>query len=101
LDVSKFIETHPGGEDVILEYGGLDLTQAFEDIGHSPEAEKMMDQFLVGYIDEDSVLKAKQAKLQAAKMKINSPSSTDSNFQNLVLPLAVIVLSAAAYYFYG
>jgi len=45
---------HPGGEEVLLEQGGKDATESFEDVGHSTDAREMMKEYLVGeLIDAD------------------------------------------------
>ncbi|KAI5923529.1 cytochrome b5 [Camillea tinctor] len=47
-DSTKFIDEHPGGEEVLLDVGGQDATEAFEDVGHSDEARETLEQLLVG-----------------------------------------------------
>ncbi|KAI1319748.1 cytochrome b5 [Xylariaceae sp. FL0255] len=47
-DCAKFVDEHPGGEEVLLDVGGQDATEAFEDVGHSDEARETLDQLLVG-----------------------------------------------------
>ncbi|KXX83373.1 putative cytochrome b5 [Madurella mycetomatis] len=47
-DVSKFVDEHPGGEEVLLDVAGQDATEAFEDVGHSDEARETLDQLIVG-----------------------------------------------------
>ncbi|KAI0133655.1 cytochrome b5-like heme/steroid binding domain-containing protein [Xylariales sp. AK1849] len=47
-DCAKFVDEHPGGEEVMLDVGGQDATEAFEDVGHSDEARETLDQLLVG-----------------------------------------------------
>ncbi|CAK7265784.1 hypothetical protein SEPCBS57363_001761 [Sporothrix epigloea] len=47
-DVTKFIDEHPGGEEVLLDVGGQDATEAFEDVGHSDEARETMEQMFAG-----------------------------------------------------
>lgn len=37
-----------GGEEVILDVGGQDSTEAFEDVGHSDEARELLDGMYVG-----------------------------------------------------
>jgi len=37
-----------GGEEVLLDVGGEDATEAFEDVGHSDEAREILDGLLVG-----------------------------------------------------
>jgi len=45
---SSFIDEHPGGEEVLLDVGGQDATEAFEDVGHSDEAREILEGLLVG-----------------------------------------------------
>lgn len=47
-DISSFIEDHPGGEEVLLDRAGDDMTQQFADIGHSDYARQLMKNMLVG-----------------------------------------------------
>ncbi|KAL9411232.1 hypothetical protein AB3S75_044927 [Citrus x aurantiifolia] len=44
-EVTKFLEDHPGGDEVLLSVTGKDATDDFEDVGHSPSAREMMDQY--------------------------------------------------------
>ena len=37
-DITKFLDEHPGGEEVILDVGGRFGTEPFEDVGHSEDA---------------------------------------------------------------
>lgn len=39
-----------GGEEVLLDVGGQDSTEAFEDVGHSDEAREILDGLLVGTV---------------------------------------------------
>jgi cytochrome b involved in lipid metabolism len=54
-DVTAFVHTHPGGQDVILEYVGRDATSAFEAVGHSLQARGMLQKLAVGSIHPDDV----------------------------------------------
>jgi cytochrome b involved in lipid metabolism len=47
-DATKFVDEHPGGEEVMLDVGGQDATEAFEDVGHSDEARETLEKLLVG-----------------------------------------------------
>eukprot|EP00943_MAST-04B_sp_MAST-4B-sp1_P009120 g9120.t1 len=51
-DVSAFLERHPGGNDIIIEYVGRDATSAFEGKGHSEQAYEMLESFKIGVIAE-------------------------------------------------
>ncbi|XP_058093638.1 cytochrome b5-like isoform X2 [Magnolia sinica] len=54
-DVTKFLEDHPGGDEVLLSATGKDATDDFEDVGHSTSARAMMDEFYVGEIDASTI----------------------------------------------
>ncbi|KAF2091611.1 putative cytochrome b5 [Saccharata proteae CBS 121410] len=47
-NASSFVDEHPGGEEVMLDVGGQDATEAFEDVGHSDEAREILEGMLVG-----------------------------------------------------
>jgi cytochrome b involved in lipid metabolism len=38
LDVTRFLDDHPGGGDILLDNAGRDATDMFESIGHSQDA---------------------------------------------------------------
>ncbi|KAK7114096.1 hypothetical protein V1264_000216 [Littorina saxatilis] len=52
-DVTKFLDEHPGGEEVLLEQAGGDSTEAFEDVGHSTDARDLMKDYLIGDLHPD------------------------------------------------
>ena len=37
-----------GGEEVLMDVGGQDATEAFEDVGHSDEAREILEGLLIG-----------------------------------------------------
>lgn len=47
-DVTNFTREHPGGLDVIMEYGGRDATVAFMDKGHSNDAWIVLSDYYIG-----------------------------------------------------
>ena len=49
-DITEFLEEHPGGEDVLMEYLGYDATMAFRGVGHSRAAVKMLEKYLLGIL---------------------------------------------------
>ncbi|XVF32200.1 hypothetical protein REPUB_Repub17cG0061600 [Reevesia pubescens] len=54
-NVTKFLEDHPGGDEVLLSATGKDATDDFVDVGHSSSARAMMDEFYVGKIDTSTI----------------------------------------------
>ncbi|KJA29697.1 hypothetical protein HYPSUDRAFT_229492 [Hypholoma sublateritium FD-334 SS-4] len=69
-DCTKFMDEHPGGDEVILAEGGQDATEAFEDVGHSDEARALLPDMLVGDFEKgtDSQLKSGAAAAQATRV---------------------------------
>ncbi|KAF2143451.1 uncharacterized protein K452DRAFT_286278 [Aplosporella prunicola CBS 121167] len=60
-DVTEFVEDHPGGGDLILEYGGKDVTEILADEAshtHSDSAYEILDEHLVGFMPTEPVLDA-------------------------------------------
>ncbi|CAI6095023.1 unnamed protein product [Clonostachys chloroleuca] len=47
-NASEFVAEHPGGEEVLLEIAGRDATEAYEDAGHSEEADEILVDLFVG-----------------------------------------------------
>jgi cytochrome b involved in lipid metabolism len=47
-DVTNFLKSHPGGEEILRDFVGKDASQDFADIGHSHEAKEMMKQYYIG-----------------------------------------------------
>ena len=45
---SRLTFPNSGGEEVLLDVGGQDATEAFEDVGHSDEAREILSGMLVG-----------------------------------------------------
>jgi cytochrome b involved in lipid metabolism len=67
-DVTKFLEEHPGGEEVLLEQAGRDATEAFEDVGHSSDARDLMKQYKIGELNQEDKQKTKKIQKKCVLM---------------------------------
>jgi cytochrome b involved in lipid metabolism len=47
-NVSNYLDDHPGGPEIIMEFAGKNADDMFEDIGHSSEARAKMAEFRLG-----------------------------------------------------
>lgn len=59
-DVTKFLDAHPGGGDLILEHGGKDVGAIMQDEishAHSEDAYEVLRENLIGFVATDPVLK--------------------------------------------
>ncbi|KAJ4858074.1 cytochrome b5-like heme/Steroid binding domain-containing protein [Trichoderma breve] len=50
-DVTKFQHEHPGGPEFLLDQGGGDVTELFEDAGHSEEARSILKKLKIGVVE--------------------------------------------------
>lgn len=60
-NVTEFLDDHPGGGDLILEYAGKDVKEIMNDTishFHSESAYEMLDELLVGFTPDEPVIKA-------------------------------------------
>ncbi|KAL6642401.1 hypothetical protein ACP70R_020582 [Stipagrostis hirtigluma subsp. patula] len=107
-DVTKFLEDHPGGEDVLLHASASgDATEAFEEVGHSTSAISMMGSYLIGSIEgyvPPSASKAtdvgsSDTPPKSRAMQGNKDAPTPNTFLDFLLPLFVLGLAFAAWYY--
>lgn len=96
-DVTKFLEEHPGGEEVLLEQAGQHATEAFEDIGHSTDARDLMKQFKIGELCEEQ-----RKTLEEAQEKIlwQNSNGDESSWKTWVFPISLAVIATLLYRLY-
>lgn len=61
FDITSFVDDHPGGGDLILEYGGKDVTKIMADEishTHSEGAYEMMEDYLIGFVATAEIMDA-------------------------------------------
>ncbi|MCJ1273259.1 hypothetical protein MMC21_001049 [Puttea exsequens] len=89
-DATSFVDEHPGGEEVLLDVGGQDATEAFEDVGHSDEAREILDGLLIG------PLKRLPGDPVPSATSVNSiPSTGKSDSAGLGVGLYALVFAGA------
>ncbi|GJE84523.1 cytochrome b5 [Phanerochaete sordida] len=90
-NVTKFLDEHPGGDEVILAEAGKDATEAFEDVGHSDEARALLADMLVGEFEKGGELKVKTAGKSSVSQSaaVNNAVQQGSNLMYFV-PLGLL-----------
>ncbi|XP_024519146.1 protein HGH1 homolog isoform X2 [Selaginella moellendorffii] len=99
-DVTKFLEDHPGGDEVILSATGKDATDDFEDVGHSSSARDMMHSYYIGEVDS-ATLPAKPT-FKLATQDAYNPDKTSQfliKILQFLVPLAILGLAVAVRFF--
>ncbi|XP_072007176.1 cytochrome b5-like [Engystomops pustulosus] len=95
-DVTKFLEEHPGGEEVLREQAGGDATETFEDIGHSTDARNMSKEFIIGELHPDD-----RSKIQKPTETFITTSESESSWwSNWIIPGISAVIVALMYRLY-
>jgi len=94
--VTKFLEDHPGGDDVLLSSTAKDATDDFEDVGHSTTARAMMDEYLLGEIDS-STIPARTKYVPPKQPHYNQDKTPEFIIKILqfLVPLAILGLAVA------
>uniref|UniRef100_A0A2K5PAI0 Cytochrome b5 type B n=1 Tax=Cebus imitator TaxID=2715852 RepID=A0A2K5PAI0_CEBIM len=64
-DVTRFLNEHPGGEEVLLEQAGVDASESFEDVGHSSDAREMLKQYYIGDIHPNDLKPENGSKVRS------------------------------------
>jgi len=98
FDVTKFLEEHPGGEEVLLEQGGKDATENFEDVGHSTDARTMMKDYCVGELTEED--KTHQKDKGAKKWADDGSSENNSSWKTWLIPMALALTASLIFRFF-
>lgn len=96
-DVTKFLEEHPGGEEVLLEQAGKYGTEAFEDVGHSTDARELMEKYYVGDLAEEDREKNKPKVRTGFQSDAEKESSSESSWSSWVIPLGIAIVAALVY----
>ncbi|KAK6200274.1 cytochrome b5 [Scheffersomyces amazonensis] len=89
-DVTKYVDEHPGGEEVIVDVAGSDATEAFNDIGHSDDAHQILSGLLVGKLEGGVVKKTSSI--------MNQTGGDASSSSYPLLAVLVFLLASGAYY---
>nr|AFK35196.1 unknown [Lotus japonicus] len=99
-DITKFLDEHPGGEEVLKEQRGKDATNAFEDVGHSTDAREQMKGYQIGVLHPDDIKKPSKSR-----PVIINPSSSSSGAGNdaggswtkWVIPIVIAVAAVVIF----
>jgi cytochrome b involved in lipid metabolism len=93
-DVTKYLDDHPGGAEVMLDVAGQDADEFFEDIGHSKDAREELKQYYIGDFKMDAA--------QIERMRLAAEASANAkgagSTTGFMVILVVIIAMALGYY---
>jgi cytochrome b involved in lipid metabolism len=97
-DVTKFLEEHPGGEEVLLEQAGGYATDAFEDVGHSTDARELMKKYLIGKLAPGD---REKKPPKSGRSDGSGAGADDSSWWTWLIPLFIAVGATVAYRYFS
>ncbi|XP_026036354.1 cytochrome b5 [Astatotilapia calliptera] len=96
-DVTKFLEEHPGGEEVLREQAGGNATESFEDVGHSTDAREMASSMVIGEVHPED----RQKLSQPEETLVTTVKEEPSWWSNMLVPALVAVIVTVIYNMYS
>ncbi|CAJ0608729.1 unnamed protein product [Cylicocyclus nassatus] len=97
-DVTKFLDEHPGGCEVLEQAGG-DATEAFEDVGHSTDARLMREDYYIGdLVKEDHQTYSYDKKTWTTSPTDNQQRTSPNPLEALIYPGLIAIAVALIYY---
>lgn len=96
-NVSKFLDEHPGGEEVLLEQAGQNVTENFEDVGHSTDAREMMAEYCIGELCEED----KKHTKDSGPKSWATESSENNSWSSWLLPVGLAFIASLIYRMYA
>ncbi|RMD40359.1 hypothetical protein DV735_g4786, partial [Chaetothyriales sp. CBS 134920] len=79
FDVTDFLEDHPGGSELVLEFAGKDVKKIMADPEahtHTDSAYEILDECLVGFVDSEASTKAAPTAGAATATAVGTDSSS-------------------------
>ena len=100
-DVTKFLEDHPGGSEILVTSTGRDATEDFEDVVHSRSAIKQLDEYYIGELDESDRAAAKSAGPAFGANTATAAKSDPGPISTFVKAILPFLFAALAYMYYA
>ncbi|KAK5623219.1 Cytochrome b5 [Crenichthys baileyi] len=95
-DVTKFLDEHPGGEEVLREQAGGNATESFEDVGHSTDAREMASSMVIGELHPDDRHKISKP----VETLVSTAKEVTSWWSNLIIPALAAAIITLMYRIY-
>ncbi|CAL7939775.1 unnamed protein product [Xylocopa violacea] len=99
FDVTKFLNEHPGGEEILLDHGGKDASDDFNDVGHSIDAVDLSKTYLVGELVE-SERTNRSPKYWTSSKATQQKEEQEKSSSTMMMAAIGAVLLAIVYFVY-
>lgn len=99
-DVTKFLNEHPGGEEILLDHGGKDASEDFDDVGHSKDALDLMKTYKVGELVETERNGSTPKQTWPSGYSKDGQDKQDQGISPMLWVGGLVVIMAIAYFVY-
>ncbi|GMI31550.1 hypothetical protein TrCOL_g1854 [Triparma columacea] len=93
-NVTKYLDEHPGGAEVLLDAAGMDATDQFEDIGHSGDARKELAKYVIG---ELKITEEEKKKMEEERLAKEAAKAAGGGM-GPIIAILVVLLAVAGYF---
>jgi cytochrome-b5 reductase len=90
FDVTKYLDDHPGGGEILVDSSGKDATNMFVSIGHSESAYETMEGLKIGVLKMS--VEEKRAKEDARKAAAERAAAGGLGVTHILALLIVILI---------
>ena len=92
--MTKYLDEHPGGAEVLLDAAGMDATDQFEDIGHSGDARKELAKYVIGVLKISEEERKKREEEKAAR----GAAAGGGGGMGPIIAILIVLLAVAGYF---
>ncbi|BCR91640.1 putative cytochrome b5 reductase [Aspergillus chevalieri] len=99
-NITPYIRDHPGGPDVLLDTAGTDATEAYDEVGHSEDADEILQTYYIGTLRDAQEHRPKNKTVrviqQPAKSTVEvSKTAKGPGLGSILKAIALIATSSA------
>lgn len=95
-NVTSFVNDHPGGDFILLEYAGRDATHGFLSTRHGSTAYKMMDKYWIGILVDEELYYSNNSSYCSVYSNLSWRRSTDTTTSAATTTSTTTTTSAAS-----
>ncbi|KAL7939430.1 hypothetical protein V8C35DRAFT_319367 [Trichoderma chlorosporum] len=99
-DVTKYIQSHPGGVDVLVEAAGSNASEAFDNAGHSDDAFDLMVPLRIGKLNGYKKRKTRAALAEPTTTPQRHTSPSKQQTTSGIAKYTIVSFGTAALYYF-
>lgn len=97
-NITPYIRDHPGGPDVLLDTAGTDATEAYDEVGHSEDADEILQTYFIGTLKDAQEHRPRNKTVRVVQQPAKSTavvSKTAKGSRSILKKIALIATSGA------